>query len=335
MGDLDECKISAQEESHFCLEALPRCDISAGAICKNTPGSYTCECPKCTEGDGFLPISGLKLNDPSSPVNYSGGTGCTDNCKPTITLKGPNPKVFRACKCGGLLGMTKHARGIERNEGEAGNFDADVKALIKASSGAELCATKENKDVVEPGMCAAAVDHTPDGVVDLTAQIQVGDPVKHPTKKNSWRVPYNVVDKAGNRAQTVWRDVRVDELTFDEVRAAPKLRGAKRSDEVAVLLSNPILTLAAARGRHEGGVRGREEEGRGRSRCGGLQEGEAGLRGPEEGAEGRTRERGGRWPAEQEREEGERRQLLPQVRDLPATSDLRRGRRKVDHQALQ
>ncbi|GMH70542.1 hypothetical protein TrST_g14038 [Triparma strigata] len=219
VGDLDECKISAQEESHFCLEALPRCDISAGAICKNTPGSYTCECPKCTEGDGFLPISGLKLNDPSSPVNYSGGTGCTDNCKPTITLKGPNPKVFRACKCGGLLGMTKHARGIERNEGEAGNFDADVKTLIKASSGAELCATKENKDVVEPGMCAAAVDHTPDGVVDLTAQIQVGDPVKHPTKKNSWRVPYNVVDKAGNRAQTVWRDVRVDELTFDELEA--------------------------------------------------------------------------------------------------------------------
>jgi len=217
VADLDECKISAKEESHFCLEALPRCDISAGAICKNTPGSYTCECPKCTTGDGFLPISGLKLNDPSSPVNYSGGTGCQDNCKPEITLKGPNPKVFRACKCGGILGMTKNARKMERNEGEAGNFDVDVKALIKVSAGAELCATKDNKDVVQPSNCASAVDHTPDGVVDLTSKIQVGDPVKHPTKKNSWRVPYNVVDKAGNRASTVWRDVRVDELTFDEL----------------------------------------------------------------------------------------------------------------------
>ena len=58
-------------------------------------GSYTCECPKCTTGDGFLPISGVKPNDSSSPVNYSGGNGCVDNCKPTIKLHGPNPKVFR------------------------------------------------------------------------------------------------------------------------------------------------------------------------------------------------------------------------------------------------
>ena len=67
--------------------------------------------------------------------------------------------------------------------------------------------------------CATALDRTHNGVVDLTAQIQVGDPIKHATEKNSWRVPYNVMDKAGNRAQTVWRDVNVEELTLDELEA--------------------------------------------------------------------------------------------------------------------
>ena len=53
----------------------------------------------------------------------------------------------------------------------------------------------------------------------MTGQIQVGDPIKHASVKNSWRVPYNVMDKAGNRAQTVWRDVVVEELTLDELEA--------------------------------------------------------------------------------------------------------------------
>ena len=152
-------------------------------------------------------------------MNYSGGNGCVDNCKPTIELHGPNPKVFRACKCGGLLGMTKDARTLDRKDSADGNFDADVKALIRVSAGAELCATKENKDSVTSASCATALDHTHNGVVDLTAQIQVGDPIKHSSAKNSWRVPYNVMDKAGNRAQTVWRDVVVEELTLEELEA--------------------------------------------------------------------------------------------------------------------
>lgn len=41
--------------------------------------------------------------------------------------------------------MTKDGRKMDKNDPPDGNFDADVKALIRVSAGAELCATKENK----------------------------------------------------------------------------------------------------------------------------------------------------------------------------------------------
>jgi hypothetical protein len=47
----------------------------------------------------------------------------------------------------------------------------------------------------------------------------VGDPLpKHGVGSGShqWRVPYNVVDDAGNKAKTIWRDIIVEEVDIDD-----------------------------------------------------------------------------------------------------------------------
>jgi hypothetical protein len=221
--DIDECKLSADASSRYCKEVIPMCDVDRGAVCKNTIGSYTCQCPMCTKGDGFLSIPSVKVSGSNAPVGYAGGNGCVDNCKPTIHLAGPNPRVFRACKCAGLVGLTKEAKRIheehDHDQDGARNYDSEIKELAKAQGGAELCATKDNAAVVTSMMCASADDVTVNGKVDLTSKIVVSDPVRHPTKKNAWRVAYNVVDAAGNRADTVWRDVVVEELSFTEYEA--------------------------------------------------------------------------------------------------------------------
>ena len=218
IDDLDECRITPSQSSLYCKEALPHCDLSAGAVCKNTIGSYSCQCPTCTSGDGFLSISGVTPGGPFSPSGYEGGSGCRDSCKPKIELLGPNPRVFRACKCAGLVGLTGDAKKLSSgSDFSPGNYDAEIKALVKAQGGAELCATKDNADSVTSAQCASAQDQTPSGVTDLTSKIVVADPVKHPSKRNTWRVAYNVVDAAGNRADTVWRDVVVEELSYLEL----------------------------------------------------------------------------------------------------------------------
>ena len=92
------------------------------------------------------------------------------------------------------------------------------KTVIKATSGAELCATKSNPNV-SPADCVHAKDHTHKGIVDLTSRVIVGDPLpKHGVGSGShqWRVPYNVVDDAGNKAKTIWRDIIVEEVDIED-----------------------------------------------------------------------------------------------------------------------
>lgn len=55
-----------------------------------------------------------------------------------------------------------------------------------------------------------ATDFTFRGPVDVTNKVKVGDPVRK--SEFLWRVPYTVVDKAGNEAATVWRDVIIEEV---------------------------------------------------------------------------------------------------------------------------
>jgi EGF domain len=97
VNDIDECSLDVKKYSDTCPQLIPQCHESA--TCINTIGSYTCQCPKFTSGDGFKKITSGVL-----PDGYQGGTGCVDTSKPVITLKGPNPKIIKVCKCGVMGG---------------------------------------------------------------------------------------------------------------------------------------------------------------------------------------------------------------------------------------
>ena len=88
--------------------------------------------------------------------------------------------------------------------------------MIRASAGAELCAT-HGTNRPTPRECVKAVDLTYKGEVDLSERVVVGDPVqKSPLH---WVVPYDVSDDAGNAAATVWRDVIVQEVDIADVES--------------------------------------------------------------------------------------------------------------------
>lgn len=100
--------------------------------------------------------------------------------------------------------------------------------MIRASAGAELCAS-HNNPLPKPTDCVKAVDHTYQGDIDLSGRVVVGDPVqKSPLE---WSVPYNVKDDAGNEATTVWRDIVVEEV--DLVSIETKIRNDVMSEQQA------------------------------------------------------------------------------------------------------
>jgi hypothetical protein len=91
-----------------------------------------------------------------------------------------------------------------------------MQAMIRSTGGAELCATDANVSP-RPKDCVEAYDETYNGRIDLSAEVVVGDPIE--TGPFSWRVPYYVDDIAGNEADTIWRDVRVDQVDIAEMES--------------------------------------------------------------------------------------------------------------------
>lgn len=77
-----------------------------------------------------------------------------------------------------------------------------------------MCATHGNPKPAASD-CVRAYDETHTGKVDLSKKVRVGEPVQK--SHLHWAVPYDVVDAAGNAAQTVWRDVIVDEVDLHQV----------------------------------------------------------------------------------------------------------------------
>jgi len=222
--DIDECSIDAEKYETQCPQIIPFCDIDHGAVCVNTVGSYTCKCPDYTNGDGFLKRS-IKTdsmgNFIDAPQGYNGGTGCVDTSKPVIKVLGPNPKIFRTPKCAGLSGIMKIAKKKKDNEIDKRlvsiqreGYEDDIKNAILASGGAELCATNTRTNP-RPIDCVRATDFTYLGNVDLSSRVNVGNPMQ--VSPLEWKVPYNVMDDAGNAATTVWRQIVVEEVDLFEM----------------------------------------------------------------------------------------------------------------------
>ena len=228
--DIDECSLDRAKYEKECPVLIPKCDTEAGAKCVNKIGSYTCQCPQFTSGDGFL--SGLSFNSDEAvvPFGFGGGTGCSDTSKPVVELNGPNPKVFRTAQCGALSGImvSKHVdHDADLKAAQQKYYGDDVAAIIRRTSGAELCATH---DVVRPNAsdCVTAYDDTFRGRVDLSKQVVVGDPVQ--TSMLQWRVPYNVMDASGNKAETVWRDVVVQEVDLSDMEVKIRSEMVRNKD---------------------------------------------------------------------------------------------------------
>jgi hypothetical protein len=124
--DIDECSVDIAQYSASCPSLVPQCDYESGAQCVNTVGSYTCQCPPYTSGDGFRADASFA---PSSvPGGFSGGTGCVDTSKPFIQLLGPNPKILRVCECGGIPGIMgkKSPQNEVLKAAQQRNYDSDI-----------------------------------------------------------------------------------------------------------------------------------------------------------------------------------------------------------------
>jgi len=204
VGDLDECTLSEEQikslKEKGCESLIPSCVPEA--TCTNTVGSYACECPNYTSGDGFL-----------------NGTGCVDIHPPSITLLGSSIKVFRTAATAGLSGiLSTSPSATSEKEKRRLRYEGDINYLITATNGKELCATSENITV---DYCVTAEDITPFGKVDLTDKITLGalEQVDDQIEKDNeflWKIGYNVADEAGNEA-TVYRTIQVLEVSLNDM----------------------------------------------------------------------------------------------------------------------
>lgn len=137
--DVNECQ-KASILAKTCPALTPHCDVEAGATCVNTMGSYKCQCPKYSEGDGFLP--GASFDAGSEPEGYKGGQGCHDVGLPVIQLLGPNPKKYHVCEYSGITSVIRESKTDKDSsmlEAQQSHYEEDIKvrlpdALVLSSS---------------------------------------------------------------------------------------------------------------------------------------------------------------------------------------------------------
>jgi len=255
--DIDECMLAkrgyyrfrGREETPNCEDCEAKCAFDGGAVCRNTPGSYTCACPHCTSGDGFA--KGFEpRSDRADPQGFDGGTGCTDSCPPVITLHGSEPLVIPTCACEGLDGG-----------GGLGCSDRDFGAELKAAVGKPggLCrlvkgADRDYNDGGVPGRrCVSASDEP--GSTDVSNDVRIGAPEpleltdelistlaeripelewtdrkEVEERAKTYRISHDVSDAVGNAAETQYRTVTVLTLSMSELRMVSERRTKVRME---------------------------------------------------------------------------------------------------------
>jgi len=199
VSDVDECSLSERILSQ-CPDCRPQC--SPEASCSNTVGSYTCNCPPCMEGDGFISLC-ERYSSATAPHGYVAGTGCVDICAPVITL--PEPFVFRVPKSYGLEGPLEHSLCQH-------NYEQELNSLLQQTNGKVLCTIGE--------ACVNATDDNGLQIIDVTDKVTIGRAIALPSKNKDeylFQVPYDVTDAVGNHAATTYRKVIVQVKTLDEV----------------------------------------------------------------------------------------------------------------------
>ena len=253
--NVNECRVKEDVGvGKYCPELVAMCDGESGAMCADEIGTYSCKCPVGTEGDGFLPIPRLKPDGKGGyvgsmiPLNYRGGTGCRDTSRPTIDIIGPNPKKFLVAKPSGLKSIMRMGEDKDTNASverllaeQRSHYENQIRFMIKSTSGAELCATT-SKPNVRATDCIHAQDQTYKGVVDLSARVSVGEPIAKDGYPLQWKIPYNVIDDAGNKAKTVWRDIVVDEVDLNDFERKTKAEIlANRKHEVDDAVNSALI----------------------------------------------------------------------------------------------
>jgi hypothetical protein len=237
--DADECAQTGNEVNRNITDSCPSCRprCSSDATCVNTKGSYRCECPRCgQQGDGFDTALGKGAGKHTLPFHFVNGTGCQDSCPPRIELLGdPEPSgehvtVFEVPKCDGPLCAPAPLPFLW----------VDRLADMLAANRDLLCPLDPRADPPHskrmPFPCAVAVDPALDGAGlgrdgypsnggrQLPADtIRVGinraSLVKSSQENLEWKISYDVVDEAGNAAETVYRTIVVKEKTLEDARA--------------------------------------------------------------------------------------------------------------------
>jgi len=194
----------AKDYTDRCPACITKC--SPEAQCHSIGGTYTCSCPKCLQGDGF--VQGSYPLD-HAPPGYAGGTGCKiDVCPPKLTLSGNNPIYFEIPKCVYISGqrISDTCRPV---------FIQNLRKEILDTRGQVLC--------LERGVCAHASDDTGFQVVDRTEHITISLSdlsffSATDTNAHEFQVLYDVKDAAGNRAETKYLQIIIQEKTLEEVR---------------------------------------------------------------------------------------------------------------------
>jgi len=251
--DVDECALLSLLSStnndalNKCEQMMvPQCAVDEGATCRNSAGGgYSCECPRYTTGDGYLRnIAPDHLsNNRGNIKGYRGGTGCVDVGKPILQKHGEDvvwdvprhvPLIVDAVGDGGGSGGYPLVPSTR-------NYTAEVGYIVRHHPNA-LCTntntnynnksnnkSKHQHQQQQQQQCVTAVDVTYNDTIDLTADIVIGAPIplthnnhNHNTHHHhhTYQIPYNVRDKAGNAAETLYRNVVVREVTLEEYHAA-------------------------------------------------------------------------------------------------------------------